>query len=453
MGLRRTGVCDIGRSESGFALVVLLLVVLLVAVVGVAMMSGAVSEVQVASNESNTMKARYLAEAGIAAAANQLTQNNAWTGPVTQTFAGGSYTVQVDTAASQTGALGAVKSVISTGSVGSTIAGAVQTVRETFLVLPQAFSKPLVSDTVVTISDTNSVANTTVSNTVLRQLGTVHANNVGAASPAVTVQNGNGIVTVTGQITASQQSISIASGPLCTACAPATNQAVIPFPAFNFATYCNRASAAGTLFTSQTAFDNYVTNNTAGGVATLGSPNAPVDLFVEISTGFDLDESSPVQVYGTLIVYTQGNSSGSCTFSSSSSPAGDLVFNQSGAFSVQAENGEPALMVGGNIWNQKNNCKPRAAPPITINGLIYILSGTTNPAVTAVSGPGICVYGSDNGGGAVKFTGAMVTNVASDVNFDALTYDPSIFFEGLPSGLISPGPPYVLLPISWTSGK
>ena len=48
-------------SESGVALIVLLLVALFAALVGVAMMDATVREVQIAVNESTSVKARYLA--------------------------------------------------------------------------------------------------------------------------------------------------------------------------------------------------------------------------------------------------------------------------------------------------------------------------------------------------------------------------------------------------------
>jgi hypothetical protein len=447
----------LGRAgdESGVALIVLLLVTLFVGLVGVAMINDTVSEVQIAINQSNALKARYLAEAGVAYAVNQLTQSNTWTGPVTQTFGGGSFTVQVDGATSQAGATGAVKSIVSTGTVlATTVSSGVQTVRETFLILPEAFSKALLSDTDIVVGDTNSSANTTITNTVLRQLGTMHANNVLAASPAVTLQNGSGTVAATGQITASQGTISLGAGTDCTACAPATNQAVIPFPTFNFATYCNRAAAAGTLFTSQGAFNSYVTAHTAGGVATLGSPAAPVMLFV-LGGGFNFSpdrNGTPITIYGTLIDYDVGSGT-TCTFGEGS-PDGDIQFKNNGSsFTIQAENGEPALIVGGSVYSQRNNCKPRSAPPVSVTGLVDILSNTSDPAVTGPSGDGLCLYGSNGGGGAIRFDGVMLATVSEHDNFDALTYDPSIFYGGLPSALNPPGPPFVVLPISWTSGK
>jgi len=455
--MRRVPAPALDGSESGLALIVLLLVALFVGLVGVAMMGDTISEVQIAVNQSNAVQARYLAEAGIADAANRLTQNNTWTGPITQNLAAGSYTVQVDSATSQAGATGAVKSVVSTGSVNSgTAAAGIQTVRETFLVLPQAFTKALLSDTTIIAGDTNSTANTTITNTALRQLGTIHANNVRAASPAVTIQNNSGtnVVSVTGQITASQQSISLGAGTICTACATATDQAVIPFPSFNFATYCNRASGAGTLFTSQTAFNTYVTSKTSGGVATLGSPSAPVMLFVTNGFNFQPQGSTPITIYGTLIVYSQGNGT-TCTFNAGTAPSGDMQFNMTAGtpFTITAENGEPALMVGGSVWVNRSNCNPRPAPAITITGIIYNMANTSNPTVTAPSGSGLCVYGSNSGGGPMHVTGTIISNFSDHVDIDSLTYDPSIFFGGLPSALNPPGPPFVLLPISWSSNK
>lgn len=444
-------------SESGFALVVLLLVTLFVALVGLAMMNGTVSEVQIAVTESNTVQARYLAEAGIAAAAAQLAVSNTWTGPLTQTLGSGSYTVQVDTTASQAGATGALKSVVSTGSVANTPAGAGQTIRETFLVLPQAFSKAMVSDTTITTANAQGgQPNPAIANTVLRQLGTIHANNVLAAGTAVTLQGTGGADT--GQVTASQGTITIAAGTSCYGCAPATNQAVIPFPSMNFAGYCNTASAAGTLFTTQASFNTYVTNHTSGGVATLGSPSAPVVIFVEVGTGFQMQGAASIQIYGTFIVYVQGNTAGECNFSAAVAPSGNLGFNMnSSALSVTftAVNNEPAIMVGGSIFTNRNSCTtPNAEPTITVRGLVYVMDDTTNPATTAPASPGgVCLYGSGGGGGLATFTGAIVSNSLAYTNFDSLTYDPSIFFQGLPSGLNSPGPPFVLLPISWTSGK
>lgn len=447
-------------SESGIALVVLLVVALFVALVGVAMTGSTVSELQGAGNERNAVQARYLAEAGVADAANHLSRDNTWVGPVTQSLPGGagSYTVQVDTTAGNS----AVKVVNSTGSVSpGAPSAASQTIRETFLVLPQAFSKAMLSTTTISTAGAtnNSTAATVTTNTVLRQLGTIHANNVRAAATAVTVQNTGGgssglVVSTTGQITASQGAISIAGASSCIACAPATNQPVIPFPTFNFAAYCNQASAAGTLFTSQTAWNTYVTARTSGGVATLGSPSAPVMLFVTDFTNFQPNGSAAINIYGTLILYSHGNGA-TCTMGTGN-PSGDFQISNgtiTHTLTITAENGEPALMVGGSVWVARSNCSPRPAPAITITGIVYDLANTDNAAVTAPSGDGLCVFGSNSGGGAIHFTGAIVGNAANNNDFNSLTYDPSIFFGGLPSALNSPGPPYVLLPISWSSAR
>ncbi|HLW48951.1 MAG TPA: PilX N-terminal domain-containing pilus assembly protein [bacterium] len=439
-----------GRGdEAGFALVVLLLVTLFVALVGVAMMNGTVSELQIATTDSNAVQARYLAEAGLAAAANQLSANNAWTGPITQTLGGGSYTVQVDAAASQAGALGAVKSIVSTGSVANTPAGAGQTIRETFLVLPQAFSKPAFSNTTVSTAAAAGIT-PTIQNTVLRQLGAIHGNNALSAATSVTVAAGTEGV---GQITAGSGTISAAG--TCIACAPATNQAQIPFPSFNFAQYSTMASAntspcplvqANTLFTSQGNFDaciSAVTPDLSGFRTITGV------WFMNAKKGLVLPNVASEQnlrLNGTLVVYD--SSQGNCR---ATTPCGDLqlgtVVGQN-QITITAQNGEPAIMVGGSI----SLAGATAPGTITVNGLVYILAGTTNPVSAAPSNPGYQATGA--AGAPVTINGMVVGQLIGTFDSSLLNYDPSSFFAGLPSGLTTPlTPPFVLLPISWTSGR
>lgn len=434
----------VAPSESGLALVVLLVVALFVGLVGVAMMNATVGEVQIAVNQSNAVQARYLGEAGIAAAANLLSQDNTWVGPLTQSVPGGqgSYTVQVNTSLSNT----AVKVVDSTGTVlAGTASGANQLVRETFLVLPQAFSKAVLSNTTVTscaatTCDTGGYT-PTVSNTVLRQLGAIHANNLVTATTAV-----NLVVNtqVTGQVTASRGNVTPTTSPgaTCIACAPATNQPVIPFPSFNFTHYQTLATANGTNFASQAAFDTYVTGLPAsGGFRTISGI-----VFVNTSGSLTLPNVAAEQnlnINGTLIVWATG-------------PFGDLNMNSALThnITITAQNGEPAVILGGEAFFSGTS-----SGTLTVNGLFYILAYSNNPVTKAPGCPGYDLPGTT--AAPVTIKGMLVgqnlggtTCPSGGMDSNSLTYDPSSFFAGLPSGLVTPtSPPFVVLPISWSSGK
>lgn len=454
------------RSETGMTLVVLLVVVLAAAVAGFAMASNVVRETQIAINESNAIQARYIAEAGVAAAAAQLSQNNAWPGPLTQTLGNGSYTVQVDAAVSQTGALGVVKSLVSTGQISyagptpTTLGAAQQTVRETVLVLPQAFSKPMVSDTIVSIGSANANGATpTVQDTVLRQLGTVHANNPNGESPSVFQDVGT---TITGRVTASGgtgTNATITLNGTCIACAPQDNAAVIPFPTFIWAHYITLAQAnpspcpavqANTLFATQAAFDLCVaaivpdaqgfrslTGIIFVNARTLSLPNTAAEQLLRIN--------------GTFAVYNQ--TAGPCR--PDPVVCGNLVFRRMATpnnLIFTAQNGEPALMVGGHLLNGNNCNTALSTGAITITGLVYILAETTDAVANQPNDPGYCVHGST--ATPVTLTGALVANrITGPFDSNSLTYDPSIFFGGLPSGLNTPTGPFVVLPISWSSAK
>jgi len=461
---------------------VLLLVTLFVALVGVAMMDATVREVQIAVNESNSVQARYLAEAGIADAASHMSQDNTWTGPITQTLGGGSYTVQVDTAVSNT----AVRSVVSAGTVlPSTAAAASQTVRETFLVLPAAFSKAVFSNTVATVAAipyfgpygaincsatsgsrtgaiTNAVSPTAVSNTVLRQLGTIHVNNACAEHPAVSVL-GTG-TTVTGGITIVTGTTNIGLGAQCIACAPVTGTATIPFPTFNWSNYqtlatnnpnyagpthspCPATNATGTFFTSEATFDSCVAGLTADpqGFRTL---NGVIYLqAAQVFLAHNLQEEN-LRIFGTLVVYTT-TGAGPGTACSVTTPCGELDFwALSGPvkITITAQNGEPAILAGGSILQFGGT----QAGTVTINGLVYLLASTANPtSTTRPLEPGYELPAAHP----PTINGMLVGQRLNGINSNAVKYDPSSFYQGLPSGLNSPGQPYVLLPISWSSGK
>lgn len=475
------------RSESGLALVVLLVVALFVGLVGVAMMNDTVSEVQIAVNQSNAVQARYLAEAGIADAANHLSVDNTWTGPVTQTLGGGSYTVQLDTATSQTGALGAVKSVVSTGNVRrSTPAGASQTVRETFLVLPQAFSKALVSGTDVTMASTTAGGATpTITNTVLRQLGTIHANN--SNNEATAFRQFTAGTNVTGQITFVTGTATLLGN--CYACAPTKVAAKIPVPAFNFcpsATTCTTLSACPSPagpndpysckafhstspcpgvqthmnFATQAIFDSCVAAVT---LDAQGFANFTGTVFVNEVHFFLPDKSSPLKFRftGTLVTYNASSSGCSAT-----APCGDIEWQNwttsGNNIIINAQNREPAVISGGSWVTGNLNCTTSLSPgKLTITGLAIVLANSTDPSVTAIPTTvlGYCVHGATTT--PVTITGALyagrvhgVTN-GSPFGFDSnsLTYDPSVFYQGLPTALVTPTSPFVLLPISWSSAK
>ncbi len=461
------------------ALVVLLVVALAVALVGVAMADNVVRETQISQNESSAVQARYLAEAGIADAAAHLSQDNTWQGPVTQSLGPGAYTVQVDPNVSQLGALGAVKSVLSTGTISYRgLGSASQTVRVTLLVLPQAFSKPLVSNTVVIMNTLGANgAEPTVGDTVLRQLGAIHANNIPVTgkSPATTaVSEGTG-TEIINQVTASQgtgNNATITLSGNCIACQPADNAPVIPFPTFNWNTYITLAQGnsppapcasggpgfttgdVGMFFPSEKAFHTCTNALTpVGGVITLTGV-----IFVNDSTltlPSNTNEAN-LTINGTLAVYS--TTASQCT---TLHVCGNLIFAVPAKGATQrlvftARGGEPAIMTGGGIVTGAANCNATASPgTITITGLTYILSGTSDVTAAVPPSPGYCLNGSSTT--PVTLTGMLVSNVigqgGAGFSSNSLTYDPSSFFPGLPSGLVTPTAPFVLLPLSWSSGN
>jgi hypothetical protein len=346
--------------------------------------------------------------------------------------------------------LGAVKSIVSTGSVANTPAGAGQTIRETFLVLPQAFSKAAVSNTTLTTVAVGGIT-PTIQNTVLRQLGTVHGNNALAAATSITVAGGTEGI---GQVTAASGAISTPG--VCIACAPATNQAQVPFPVLNFTRYSTLASAnpspcplvqANTLFTSQANFDACVTAVVpdVSGFRTISGvwfTNAKKLQLPSVAAEQNL------RLNGTLAVYTA--TQGGC---SAAAPCGDLnlttIVGQN-QITITAQNGEPAVMIGGGV-NVTGGANTRPGT-ITISGLVYVLANTANPAGAAPGAPGYEATGS--AAAPVTINGLLVSQLIGNFDSNMLNYDPSSFFAGLPSGLVTPlSPPFVLLPISWTSGR
>ncbi len=507
------------ESESGIALVFLLVIVLFVALVGIAMADNVVRETQIAANESTAVQARYLAEAGIADAAAHLSRDNTWQGPITQTLGAGTYTVQVDPNVSQLGALGTVKSVLSTGTVfysSSTpsspggLSAASQTVRVTLLVLPQAFSKALVSNTVATVvaatfggggpaidiatCTSGSVIgpvrgplpSTIARDTVLRQLGTIHANNVCNESPAASIV-GPG-TTVIAKVTASRGPVNVDPSSVCTACEPATNQPTIPFPMFDWNHYitlaqnnpnypgpthspCPAVNSTGTFFAAKGPFLDCVKALTpdAQGFRALSGIIFVQDIRLDLPA--DPVEQN-LKVNGTFVIYTTaGLLPDGVTPCSASQPCGDLRLRiPCGALPCNnliftAQNGEPAIMVGGSI------IAPGIQSPgiIAITGLVYLLANTTDPTVNLPTDPGYFVPGTlqpPNAPSPVTITGMLVGQRVNFFNSDSLVYDPASFFPGLPSGLcVNQTPtscanqnapslaPFALLPLSWSSGK
>ena len=101
---------------------------------------------------------------------------------------------------------------------------------------------------------------------------------------------------------------------------------------------------------------------------------------------------------------------------------------------------------------------PGSVGTITIKGLVVVLAKTINPSTgVPASSPGYCVHGST--ALPVTITGAMyvgrVNASSKGDGFDStsLTYDPSIFFQGLPTALVTPTQPFTVLPISWAPAK
>ncbi|MBI4279643.1 MAG: hypothetical protein HY660_14420 [Armatimonadetes bacterium] len=84
------------RGERGLALVVVLVIAVVLTAMGVAMTEYALSEISVSSSGRYVQSARYLADAGVAYAINQIKGSTGWTGPATKSYGEGSFTVSAN---------------------------------------------------------------------------------------------------------------------------------------------------------------------------------------------------------------------------------------------------------------------------------------------------------------------------------------------------------------------
>lgn len=348
--------------------------------------------------------------------------------------------------------------------------------------LPQAFSRALTSGTTITMGTTASGGATpTIQNTVLRQLGAIQANN--AQSQATAFQQVTAGTNVTGQITYVTGTTSLQGN--CYACAP-TKVAAVPVPQFNFCPTgagnpCETVALCPTPATPNDPYSckAYHSTSICGGATGLNfsgntgwkncrnSATTDANGFVNITgtvfvndSSCDLVDSSgrtKLRITGTFVCYGVYNING-CTVTA---PCGDVVFIIwfGNNFIFNAQNGDPAIISGGALLTGSTTCNTAgSAGTITIKGLVVALDNTANPSIAVpASSPGYCVHGSS--ALPVTISGALyvgrVNASSKGDGFDStsVTYDPSIFYPGLPTALVTPTQPFVLLPISWAPAK
>jgi len=296
-----------------------------------------------------------------------------------------------------------------------------------------------------------------------------------------------------------------------------TNVAAIAMPQMNWTAggnnYQGKAIGAGTYFAQNTPtaglngaqnFYKYVCTKAAGAAAvTLGTAAAPVTLYINDTTSptispVVIDNSNPagpffsgnngctatinqITINGTLAVYTTGAAGSTapagelpgvevCQVGPPLVPCGDIYFGTM-TVTVNAQKGEPAIMVGGNIFggtptfpNPTCNAPTGAIsggggpspPAVTIKGLVYTLANTANPATAGSQATyGWCVgAGAAGTVNAVVINGALVANAVYEYMGTSITWDPSIFYSGLPSGLVNPAAgQWTVILLSHTSGQ
>jgi len=503
-------------DEHGLALIILLVVVLAASLLGAAMANIVLDEIEMGQNDNNLVRAQYFAEGGLAAGWNQLANVNAsWTGPLNYTYSAlgannGAYQVQVDTAGTVSNT--AVKVLVAQGNstfaltgnnANSNIFPAVAQIRETGLLLPTAFTYAVFSNTSLWVaSGANGASIQNLIGPRPNAIGTLFANDIATASSTLQCVGHSGVVlcltgngftglSIQGGPPATTANASLAvvdanSAPTCSqqggTCVPLTpasdaNVVAIAMPQMNWTngvnSYQGKAQTAGTNFASALAFYQYVCNKAgAASAVTIGTAAAPVILFVNDSQvlldapTFSADvpgcNVNNLTINGTLAVYTvtnpppAGNNGGlpageTCRAGPPLTPCGDLEFENM-TVTVNAQKGEPAIMVAGSIFGSTPGSFPGPqcnAPTgavagqagVTIKGLVYALANTADPTNAASPATyGWCVgAGAAGSVNAVQVNGALVANAVYEYMGTNIVWDPSIFYQGLPSGLINPG--------------
>src|SRR2546426_8065723 len=98
------------RDQRGSGLAAVLVLVVLLTVAGVVMVNSTLTETSIAYNQSDSAAAQYAAEAGLARAMYELSQNAGWSG-TTAAIGDGQYVVAVTSS-------GSVRAITSTGTRG-----------------------------------------------------------------------------------------------------------------------------------------------------------------------------------------------------------------------------------------------------------------------------------------------------------------------------------------------
>src|SRR5256885_3407746 len=161
-------------GERGSALPVVLVLVVLLTVAGVVMVNATLTETSIAYNQSDSAAAQYAAEAGLARAMYELSQNAGWSG-TTAAIGDGQYVVAVTSS-------GSVRAITSTGTRG----GGRRVLKAALKAVPQSATSTVLANTTATIG--SGTPGLTVSNNFpSSSASAVQANNKLAAPTAMTV--------------------------------------------------------------------------------------------------------------------------------------------------------------------------------------------------------------------------------------------------------------------------
>src|SRR2546426_1325639 len=126
-------------GERGSALATVLVLVVLLTVAGVVMVNSTLTETSIAYNQSDSAAAQYAAEAGLARAMYELSQNAGWSG-TTAAIGDGQYVVAVTSS-------GSVRAITSTGTRG----GGPRGIKAAVKAVPQSATSTVLANTTATI--------------------------------------------------------------------------------------------------------------------------------------------------------------------------------------------------------------------------------------------------------------------------------------------------------------
>jgi hypothetical protein len=216
------------KNERGAALVTVLILIVVLSAIGVAMVNAELTEITIAYNQGDATAARTAAEAGLARAIYELSNNAAWPG-VTTAIGNGQYQVTVTSS-------GNVRVIQSVGTRG----GGRRQLQAAVKALPAFMLYAVLANTTATLGSANS--GVTIRNALQSSsAGAVQANNRLGAGTAITVNTAG--ATLVGSVTANGAISGIACGTWPWTCTPAAS--VLPVPRLDV------DSGAGTSYKSR----------------------------------------------------------------------------------------------------------------------------------------------------------------------------------------------------------